>query len=222
MRSHLIRDLKKQNYGGPAKVGKTLLLEKGLKYQGISMSPREMNYIQGRKFIREEIAAAFGVPMSKLTSESVNRANALAGDVQYMSDTIEPRCRRIEEKLNERLLPMYDDTGSLFVAYDDIVPADKEFRLRERSSNLERQIDGQEPVEWGDKPIMGSGMTHFGDPPLAPPGGFDLASLLGGATPAESGNGDKKKKDDEEDAVKRIVSSVISVLKESRIGGGYA
>lgn len=182
----------KQNYGGPAKVGKTLILEKGLTYNAITMTPKEMNYIQGRKFNREEIAATFGVPMSKLTSESVNRANALAGDVQYMSDTIEPRCRRLEEKINERLMPMYDDTGSLFVAYDDIVPADKEFRLRERganisngysSINLERQIDGQEPVEWGDKPIMQAGMVHFGEQPPAPPGGMAPDGFPAGSPP---------------------------------------
>jgi len=170
----------KQNYGGESKVGKTLILEKGLKYQGITMTPREMNYIQGRKFNREEIAATFGVPMSKLTSESVNRANALSGEVQYLSDTIEPRCRRLEEKINERLMPMYDETGSLFVAYDNIVPRDDEYRLRERESNLrsqyssvnlERRKDGEDDVEWGDIPLVAAGIAPLGSQPPAPPGG---------------------------------------------------
>lgn len=84
-----------QNYGGNKKVGQTLILDNGLKYTPITFTPREMNYVVGRKMNREEIAAAFGVPMSKLTTESVNLANARTGEHQYMQDTKEPRLRRL-------------------------------------------------------------------------------------------------------------------------------
>jgi len=167
----------KQNYAGPAKVGKTLILEKGLKYQAITMTPKEINYIQGRKMARDEIAAAFGVPISKLTTEQVNLANARIGEYQYMSDTIEPRLRRIEEKVNEKLVPMYDSSGALFVAYDSVVPEDEDFKLKERqlnlttyysSINLEREKDGLLPVEWGDVPLVGPGTAPLGSQPTPP------------------------------------------------------
>jgi SPP1 gp7 family putative phage head morphogenesis protein len=120
-----------------------------------------MSFLQGRKSTREEIAAIFGVPQSLLTTESVNRANAETGEYSYMKNTILPRTRRAEQKINEKLLPMYDER--LFCAFDNPVPEDKEHRLKEvemhlktgySSPNLERQIDGLDEVEWGNEPLL--------------------------------------------------------------------
>lgn len=166
-----------QQYGGVKKVGQTMILENGLTYTPITFTPREMNYVVGRKMNREEIAAAFGVPMSKLTTEDVNRANAGAGNWQYQNDTIEPRLRRIEETINEKLMPMYDE--NLFVAYDSTLPADRAFNLTERTSHLssyvttineEREKLGLEKVEWGDIPLAPAGIGPLGsNQPVADP-----------------------------------------------------
>lgn len=154
------------NYGGPAHVGKTIILEKGLTYKPITMSVKDINYLLGRKMAREEIAAAYGVPMSKLTTESVNLANARIGEWQYKKDTLEPRLRRIEEKLNEKLIPMFDE--NLFCAYDTPVPEDETFDLQEQNAHLsaylttineERAKIGLDPVEWGDKPVAPANMV---------------------------------------------------------------
>jgi len=169
-----------KNYAGVRKVGKTIILENGLEYKPITFTPREMNYVVGRKMNREEIAAAFGIPMSKLTTDSVNRSNAVQGNYQYFTDTVEPRLRRIEEKINEQLMPLYDE--NLFVAYDSTVPEDKEFELRERRAHLgsyvttvneERVKIGLEPVDWGDIPLVSGGVAPLGSQqqPGAVPGG---------------------------------------------------
>ncbi len=159
----------KAKYRGAKKAGKLAVMSSGVEVHQLSLTPKELNYLQGRKATREEIAAIFGVPMSKLTTEDVNRANAEAGDYSYMKDTVLPRLRRIEQKLNEQLLPRYDDR--LFVAFDNPVPEDKEFRLLELETHLstkyssvneERTKDGLEPVDWGEEPIM----------PVSPLGGF--------------------------------------------------
>ena len=42
--------------------GKTAILEGGLKYKEINRSQKDMDFIELRKFNREEILAAFGVP----------------------------------------------------------------------------------------------------------------------------------------------------------------
>lgn len=113
--------------------------------------------------------------MSKLTTESVNLANAYVGEHQYMQDTIEPRLRRIEESINEKLMPMYDE--NLFIAYDPVVPSDKEFELKERTSNLlsyittvneEREKMGLEEVEWGKIPLAPAGIAPLGSQAAAP------------------------------------------------------
>lgn len=144
-------------YRGPKKAGKTAVLDKGLKPHDISISPRDLNFLTGRKFNREEIANLFGVPIALLTSESVNRANAEVASYVYMRDTILPRLRRMEQKLNEKLLPLYDER--LFCAFDNPIPEDKEFALKERETNIkvgfstineERAKVGLEPLEGGD------------------------------------------------------------------------
>jgi hypothetical protein len=122
--------------------------------------------------------------MSKLTVEDVNRANAREGNITYQHDTILPRCRKMEQKLNEVLLPMYDD--KLFCAFDNPVGEDKEFRLKERESNLktgytsineERLEDNQEPVSWGEVPWLPMNLV---------PAGTDLSSSL---SPSLGGGG---------------------------------
>lgn len=155
------------NYGGANKVGKTVILEKGLKYTPITFSPRELQYLQGRKWNREEICAAYGIPLSKVTTEAVNLANANAGERQYGADTVLPRTTRIEEKLNEESFIGRYGTN-MFVAFDNPVPADKEFELRERVANLgsyvtsvneERQKIGMEEVDWGERPLTQAGIA---------------------------------------------------------------
>ncbi|KKN71409.1 hypothetical protein LCGC14_0421310 [marine sediment metagenome] len=156
-----IRKLWNKRFRGTKKAGKMVVLSGGAELKQLTLSPKEMNFLQGRKWTLTEIAACFGVPESKLKTESVNRANAEAGDFSYMKDTISPRLRRVEQKLNERMLPRYDER--LFAAFDNPVPRDKDFRLKQIETNLktgyssinqERQIDGQEEVEWGDVPIL--------------------------------------------------------------------
>jgi len=169
-----------QKFRGVKNTGKLAVLTGGAELKPISLTPKEMSFLQGRKATREEIAAIFGVPLSMLTTESVNRANAETGEYSYMKNTILPRTRRAEQKMNEKLLPMYDTR--LFCAFDNPVPEDKEYRLKEikdrlttgmTSINEERQQDGLDEVEWGDEPIMPMNMrplsTELPTPQLMAP-----------------------------------------------------
>jgi len=113
---------------GIKNVGKTGLLDRNVKFEKVNWSPRDLAFLQGRKWSKAEIFEAYDTPIG-LFDEKANRANAEAAQYTYMKFGIAPRLRRFEEKLNERLVPRYDDR--LFVAFDEIVPEDKEFRLKE-------------------------------------------------------------------------------------------
>jgi len=148
-------------YQGADRAGNIAILQRGMKYEAVAATPKDLDYLRGRIATREEICAVFGVPPSKLgLVADVNRANAEANDLTYQSETILPRLRRIEEKLNERILPIYDPT--LEVAFDNPVPRDNEYALRKRDSDLDRGVitinevrgdDGKDPVAWGDEPL---------------------------------------------------------------------
>ena len=150
-----------KRFKGVKKKGNLAIMTGGAELKPVSLTPKELAFLEGRKAVKEEISAIFGVPLSKLTTVDINRANAEAGDYSYMKDTILPRLRKAEQKMNEKLLPMFDDR--LFCAFDNPVPEDKEFRLKEVESHLrtgysapneEREIDGKDEVEWGNEPLV--------------------------------------------------------------------
>jgi len=149
-----------QLYGG-RKTGLPAVLTGELDLQEVGFKPRDMQNTTGRKITREEILAAYGVPMSKVTSEDVNLANAQIGEVQYQRDTIKGRLVMVQDKLNQDLMPKYDER--LFVAFDENIPQDEQFEHEKSTDYLDRGVitinevreqEGKEPVEWGDSAWM--------------------------------------------------------------------
>ena len=111
---------------------------------------------------KEDIANAFHVPLSFLTSET-NLANLQAAEHQHMAKAIFPRLQRRDEKINEQLLPLYDPSGRLFVASEDPVPFNQEIAWRQQEIDLKygiltinevRQDRGLPSVPWGDTPWL--------------------------------------------------------------------
>lgn len=163
-----LTEMWKGAYGGPKKAGKVAVLQGDLEVKEFGFPPREMSYLAGRKKSKEQIANAFGIPMSMLTTDAVNLANAKAGNYQHAKNAILPRCRRFEEKLNEKLLPRYDE--KLFCAFDNPVPEDMELMLKEREINIksgfapideERQLVGREPIGL-NKPLLPMNLVPVG------------------------------------------------------------
>ncbi|MBG6116783.1 HK97 family phage portal protein [Sphingobium sp. JAI105] len=60
---------------GGEKDGGVLLLEEGLKWETISMSPTDMQWIEGQKLSRSEICMFFGVPPSMIGDNSGSDSN---------------------------------------------------------------------------------------------------------------------------------------------------
>ena len=147
-------------YRGTENTGKLYISDAGGELNPVSMTPKEMSYLNGRKWSREEILAVFGVPMAFVAIQEISRANAFEAKQIYAEQTIIPRLTLIEEKLNEQLTPDFDD--NIFLAFDDPRPNDVNFRLKERTTNIkvkyssineEREKDGLEPAAWGKEPI---------------------------------------------------------------------
>jgi HK97 family phage portal protein len=51
-----------QGYSGPARAGRPMLLEGGLDWKAMGMSPREMDFVEAKNGAARDIALAFGVP----------------------------------------------------------------------------------------------------------------------------------------------------------------
>ena len=149
----------REKFASKRKGENAVVLEGDMAIQTFGYPPKDVGIEFEQKFSREEVAAAFGIPLTMIQLNEASRAGAEAGIYQYYAATIAPKLRRIEQKLNEGLCPRYDDR--LFVAFDNPVPEDREYRLKEidvrlksrmTTVNEERAIEGLPPVAWGDEP----------------------------------------------------------------------
>ena len=147
-------------HGGFANAGKFAILHSGLKPLPVAWKPSDINYEKGMSQTLQKIFGIFGVPVSKVTENST-RAHADAANYTYMTDTINPLVIDEADMINQNIMPCYDE--KLFVAPDNPIPADKAFQLkkqteRQKSGSLTineiREIDGLEPVEGGDTPLV--------------------------------------------------------------------
>lgn len=157
-----------ETWTGIKNTGKTGLLTHGLKFESVNLPPREIGFLQGRKWTKEEIFNAFSIPLG-LMDNTTNRANAEAAQFVYMKYGIEPRIKRFEEKLNEILLPMFDER--LFICFENVVPEDREFELKEdtalfgigaKSANEIRRGRGLDAYEGGDSLYAPFSLTVIG------------------------------------------------------------
>lgn len=124
-------------FRGIGNAHKTLILQKGLKWQALSLSAKDMDFIEQSKFSRDKILAVFRVPPTILgIAENVNRANAEATDYVFARRTIQPKLIRIEQQLNEFLLPKFPGTEGMFFQFDNPVPEDEAADLAEIQSGL--------------------------------------------------------------------------------------
>ena len=143
-------------YKGVAKANKIGFTQGEWEIQTLGQTLQEMGYIEGSKMLREFIANVMGVPISKLTMESSNRAVADAGNTEFLRDTILPNLVMIAEEMTESLIPMFpslEGTGAFYM-FDNPVPEDLRLKIMARrvnrttgvtTPNEERREDGLEP-----------------------------------------------------------------------------
>ncbi len=94
----------------------------------MGLSQHDMDFLNARRFNREEIFQIFGIPVG-LFSENATEANALVGERVFVERTLWPKLVRIAEKITTDLLPFYG-TG-LVGRFDDIRPQDRAQQLTE-------------------------------------------------------------------------------------------
>ncbi len=142
--------------------GRVVVGESGLRVQVLAHSMGDLAALADIRATKEDVANAFHIPLSFLTTET-NLANLQAAEHQHQAKAIGPRLQRRDEKLNEQLVPLFDPSRRLFLASDDPVPANRDYRLRQQESDLKsgvltinevRQERGLAPVAWGNTPWL--------------------------------------------------------------------
>ncbi|KQT78526.1 phage portal protein [Methylobacterium sp. Leaf466] len=96
------------NYQGAGNAGRPLLLEGGLDWKPLSLSPKDMDFVEAKNGAAREIALAFGVPPLLLGLPGDNtHANYAEANRAFYRQTVIPLVRRTAESLAQWLEPAF-------------------------------------------------------------------------------------------------------------------
>jgi len=99
-----------------------------VEWHNVGLSQQDMDFLNARRFNREEIFQIFGIPVG-MFSENATEANALVGERVFVERTLWPKLVRIAEKITTDLLPFYG--RGLVGRFEDIRPQDRRAQLEE-------------------------------------------------------------------------------------------
>lgn len=120
-----------RNYSGLKNIGKPMLLEDGLTFKELTIKNSDAEWLNSRKFNREEIASIFGVPVSMLNdSQNTSYGNLEQKYLEFKDNTIYPLTTNIEEKLRQQLLNDRDKKlYSIKFEYNNLMRVDAKTRI---------------------------------------------------------------------------------------------
>ena len=110
-----------EEFSGSENAGKPLLLEGGLEWKEMSLSPSDMDFLNTKHSCARDIAMAFGVPSQLLGIPGDNTYNNLAeARLSMWEETILPMVDNMVEALNNWLVPMFNDNIALYYDKNNI------------------------------------------------------------------------------------------------------
>jgi HK97 family phage portal protein len=106
-----------EQFSGADNAGRPLLLEGGLEWKEMSLSPKDMDFVQVKNASARDIALALGVPPQLLGIPGDNTyANLREARMALWEQTIIPTMQHIIDELNNWLVPMFE--GGLCLKLD--------------------------------------------------------------------------------------------------------
>lgn len=158
---------------GVANSHKVAILEQGLKFQPISLSPNDVQLLDARKYTRSEICAMFRVPPHMIGDlDRATFSNIEHQDLAFYKATMLPYIMQIEARLNKALLNV--NTQHFKFDVSNLLRTDMATRVETYNTliaagvmnpNEARQELGYNPREGGDEFVTQSNNLQFGTEP---------------------------------------------------------
>lgn len=149
-------------YGSSGKGYKAVVLEQGMEVDTLTISPRDAQLIDSRKFGVLEVARWYRLPPHKLAELGrATWANIESQNLEYVQDAVLPTVVCWEQELARQLL-REDEQDEFSIKYnlkgllraDSVVRMagyDKLFGMRAISPNEIRSLEDMDPIEGGDR-----------------------------------------------------------------------
>lgn len=200
-----------QEYGGSDRTGTPMLLEGGMDWKAMGITPRDMDFLQGRKMTQLDICRAYKVPPELVNLKEGTFENRKEARKALYTEAVLPVAEMLRDDLNGWLVPRYGDRLSLDFDRDAIEALQEDRKaLWERvrqadwlTVNEKRVATGYDEVERGDVllvptslvPLDQAGLTGpaFGELPggegdTAPPAGEPQDDEIADETDDQSGD----------------------------------
>lgn len=138
-----------QNYVGSENAHRPMVLEGDIGVQRGIGTPQEMQFIEGRKFNRQEILSELDIDPSKLgISEDSNRSTSKEADNTFRQETISPLQSVLEEEINNALI-----LGLL--GWDDVLFEQEESSMRDKLDLMKMFAEGERMGVFSVNDILG-------------------------------------------------------------------
>lgn len=169
-----IRQSWEASHGGIKNAHRIAILEQGLKFSPMQLTPADVQLLESRKYSRTEIASIFRVPPHMLADlERATFSNIEHQDLAFYKSTILPYLTNIEARLNCTLLNV--NTQYFKFKVEDLLRTDLTTRVNAYKAMIEtgimspneaRERLDMNPREDGDDFIIGSNNLNFGNEEL--------------------------------------------------------
>jgi HK97 family phage portal protein len=190
-----------ETYGGADNNGRPMLLEGGLRWQQQGLSPREMEFIAGKRAGEQDVCKVLGVPGQMIGLDgSQTFANYEQARAAFYEDTVVPTVNSAMAAITRWLGPRYGLKPGMTLTVDVEGVAALEPRRAERNRTIDlmqsltvnekRASMGYQDVEDGDTLLIGSNLVPLsmaGADSLVPPNPIAAGAQAGLIPPAAEG-----------------------------------
>ena len=101
------REYLRSEFQGPKNAHKDLLLEGEVDFKDLQKGPQDCEFLELRKFNREEIMSVYGVPPAKLgiiESGNIGGGTGKSQDQTFQNEVVIPHQERIERRINRKII----------------------------------------------------------------------------------------------------------------------
>lgn len=198
---------------GSNNAGKILILENGMKYVEMGMSPKDMDFKELKKGTEQSIFKRFKIPLALISTEHMAEATMAESKLILYDNVILPLAKRLFDEISRFLGPRFDlKENERLVPFMDKITALQIRRVKEIKDKKEtnvftineiRELTGQDPVEGGDAVYIASNLVPAGTSPVNP---FD--TRLNNSNP-----NDDEDDEDSAEVIKTTRETFINILK---------
>jgi HK97 family phage portal protein len=180
-----------ERYSGPKNVARPMLLEGGMSWEQIGLSPKDMEWLEGKKVTASDICNAFGVPAQLLGFGQSTYANYKEAKDAFYIDTIMPLMDLFEHEFTKYIRQWFGQQYTLKYDRDDIEALTEKRQAKYASiNNLNFVTQNEKRVMAGFEEQEGWDVYLIGNSLIARPEEMSLNDSTPQQTNSEAEEGD--------------------------------